>query len=1472
MGPRKAYTLVLLLALLLSLLTEGLPDFSMKNEVTAITSWSDSPSTTELAQAHEVIAIDSRNDGEIQLLVTIKDGQNLYWLTHGTSGDDQSVIEEDTKLSVTVPSNSGNILGKVKAVAVGQITDDDYPDLMLADEGDGGRVKAMQNSHGTFGFTGFDAPLTLDGGCKKIINLRVVDLDGDGCNDVIAACKDDNTPGFYRQNCMSGQSTSTINIGWTMLNGDRFVDEDDDMKKIFDIDSGDFDGDGQRDLVIVMDDDKSVGVIIFLLNEITGSSWSTKQVLTPTQDRSASSFTSGISHPDKIASIAICDADNDGDLDVFLLWKHGDTVGYLQNQGGIDRGWLGFAPPVSVISATTFANSNDYQSEPRQVLCRDMDADGSPDLIIANKWVGVQMLKNDGTGDFSSSTLRTYSSIEWYSSEKVSVADLNNDGMLDIMFGDPDTNAVHFIFNDAKCNVGYFMDMNKASLHEGGVCTPCPAGRYTSVAGLSTECLPCQAGRFSAQVGPPSYPCVVCNDNTISSTGAEVCTDCSAAKVSNSQKTACIRCSSGKYITSSESNRECALCQAGRYSIRGTTTTGTCDVCGVDTFSPSGAASCGNCGTNKFANAESASCTACGGGTRFDVDPSSNVRSCQDCDGGKYITNEMQSGLVTFCSVCNENEFSSSGATACESCPSGKMSTPGSQACELCRAGTYMLYVDEENAFRCAPCAAGKYSDKQASSTCEICPENTFSPTGAASCQECEAGKVSFAASAECMEPCSPGFYISTTTLLCLECNPGTYSDDGKTCESCEMGKYGPYNGLTSIDSCLDCEKGYYTVSSASTYCRMCEAGKFQPVLGGTTCLPCDEGKSSGPGSSDCSGIYVHKIVPDLGNTRGNETIVILGTKLDESYAKIGNKPCETLTEISNATHLFCLLPPGAGKDKNVLITKNDGSGNLLVKGAFSYKAPTVERVRGCGSHNGGNSFHSASVEVDGETTGVEQGTKGCPTVGRRRNGEQVVITIKGNYFGNNPNDISVQVGGRSCLNLKLEKPHVRISCHLPFGTGEHVTVSVSVQEQIGISSLLSYHRPSVVKVSGCRSDAENPKSAVDCPRTGGEIITVLGSNFGPSEPIVMVGGVACERLTSAESYDQESQDRVMCTLPAGSGSLKSVNIIQINGLISDRVNLVSYKKCPAGYKNAPNDDLGYFECVMCESGKYSTNEESFQCTTCLAGSYTDGPTVCNLCASQIKNSISTRNEAVGIESCVCPAKSFFNPHINQDGECISCDTMRGVDCSMPGQSLESLQLKPGYWRSSLLSTNVVRCYKPEACIGAVNKTKGEVAIVGAHNTTAAANYCAKGYEGPYCNVCQEGYSGSFGSCRKCKRQDGSIAWSISLIALLVLFVLFLGRKISSFTPKSKKVLIIGGKLFVSTIQILMAIPQVFEVVLPENFVTFLSFFNIFNFSFIEIFDIGCSVRVTAYHLMISATVVPLVCCVPILGMWVFHY
>lgn len=104
-------------------------------------------------------------------------------------------------------------------------------------------------------------------------------------------------------------------------------------------------------------------------------------------------------------------------------------------------------------------------------------------------------------------------------------------------------------------------------------------------------------------------------------------------------------------------------------------------------------------------------------------------------------------------------------------------------------------------------CTAGYYNNN---GTCTVCPENTYSLSGANSCTACPATKCS-----------DPG---STSVGACVECEP---EQSAGTVEKCSPG-YGKVNG-----TCTICPRDTYSML-------------------GLTCEPCGEGMCSNPGSRTC--------------------------------------------------------------------------------------------------------------------------------------------------------------------------------------------------------------------------------------------------------------------------------------------------------------------------------------------------------------------------------------------------------------------------------------------------------------------------------------------------------------------------------------------------------------------------------------------------------------------------------------------
>ena len=69
--------------------------------------------------------------------------------------------------------------------------------------------------------------------------------------------------------------------------------------------------------------------------------------------------------------------------------------------------------------------------------------------------------------------------------------------------------------------------------------------------------------------------------------------------------------------------------------------------------------------------------------------------------------------------------------SSCTDCQPGTVAWSGSASCTACRPGEY-----QSSAYQCSLCTAGTFSADEASTSCEDCPEDTWSTPGAAVCNQ----------------------------------------------------------------------------------------------------------------------------------------------------------------------------------------------------------------------------------------------------------------------------------------------------------------------------------------------------------------------------------------------------------------------------------------------------------------------------------------------------------------------------------------------------------------------------------------------------------------------------------------------------------------------------------------------------------------------------------------------------------------
>ena len=241
------------------------------------------------------------------------------------------------------------------------------------------------------------------------------------------------------------------------------------------------------------------------------------------------------------------------------------------------------------------------------------------------------------------------------------------------------------------CIPGYVK--NADPLGPNGWCSICPAGTHLMTPG-QTSCTPCVAGRYSTVVGSSHVNdcllCSSCDDQTMpgwitncggSSAGScSYCTDCSG----HGGTTNNVGCD-----PATQTAGTCQLCPAGQYAGHHESLT-----------------ACTDCVAGEYSTSSANSCTQCNNGQASNVVGRSTV--CPDCEVGKFSF-----GLGnTVCTLCPPGKYqASTGAHGCDQCTAGHYaSSSGSTTCLACGSNQYSSSPTGTNleGTSCVDCPAGK--------------------------------------------------------------------------------------------------------------------------------------------------------------------------------------------------------------------------------------------------------------------------------------------------------------------------------------------------------------------------------------------------------------------------------------------------------------------------------------------------------------------------------------------------------------------------------------------------------------------------------------------------------------------------------------------------------------------------------------------------------------------------------------------
>jgi hypothetical protein len=248
-------------------------------------------------------------------------------------------------------------------------------------------------------------------------SVKVVDLNGDGKPDLVAANAGDSTVSVLVNTTAPGQSTLSFATQQTFATG---------ADPVF-VTAADINKDGTPDLVVANSGDNTVSVLLNTTAPGAATvSFATQQTFT--------TATSPV-------ALAVGDVNGDGKPDVAAVCAGANTVSVLLNTTAPG------ATTASFAGQQTFATG----TKPQSLAMGDLNGDGVPDLAVANNGDGtVSVLLNTtapgaATPSFAAQQTFTVGS----NPSSVVIGDANGDGKRDLIAANSGDNTVSVLLNTA---------------------------------------------------------------------------------------------------------------------------------------------------------------------------------------------------------------------------------------------------------------------------------------------------------------------------------------------------------------------------------------------------------------------------------------------------------------------------------------------------------------------------------------------------------------------------------------------------------------------------------------------------------------------------------------------------------------------------------------------------------------------------------------------------------------------------------------------------------------------------------------------------------------------------------------------------------------------------------------------------------------------------------------------------------------
>jgi hypothetical protein len=306
------------------------------------------------------------------------------------------------------------------SVTAADVNGDGKPDLVVANQ-NANTVSVLFNTTAPGAATpSFAAQQTFATGTNPR-SVTVADVNGDGMPDLLVANVNDNTVSVLLNTTVPGAAIPSFAAQQTFATGAGPVS----VSAVDSVTAVDVNGDGKPDLIVANGNDNTVSV---LLNTTVPGAPIPSFAAPQTFATGAGPF-----------SVTAADVNGDGKPDLTVANVNTSTVSVLLNTT------VPGATTPSFAAQQTFATG----ANPFSVIAADVNGDGMPDLIVANFNAStVSVLLNTtvpgaSTPSFSAQQPSATGSLP----RSVTAADVNGDGMPDLIVANYNANTVSVLLN-----------------------------------------------------------------------------------------------------------------------------------------------------------------------------------------------------------------------------------------------------------------------------------------------------------------------------------------------------------------------------------------------------------------------------------------------------------------------------------------------------------------------------------------------------------------------------------------------------------------------------------------------------------------------------------------------------------------------------------------------------------------------------------------------------------------------------------------------------------------------------------------------------------------------------------------------------------------------------------------------------------------------------------------------------------------